>query len=287
MATREMGPPCSGFNPVSEPTQKPDAEITPLEAVRPPGKAMGFWDHLNELRGVLFRSALAFIAAAVVVGIYFKDFFDALSWPLNHVLSEYPDLTFRFVTNSPMEGFNVIIQLCLVGGLIMSSPFILFFIGQFIAPALTDHERRTVLPFVGVGLLLFLSGSAFSFFLLVTSALRVSIDLNLLFGWGFNWTPANYFSLMTWLVLGVGLSFEFPLVIVLLVHFRLMTTAFLRKYRKHAIIVIFIIAAIVTPTPDPLTQGLMALPLYVLFELAIIAGSRIEKKRAARLAAGV
>jgi sec-independent protein translocase protein TatC len=85
--------------------------------------------------------------------------------------------------------------------------------------------------------------------------------------------------LVTWLTLGVGVSFEFPLVIVLLVWLGVMTTDFLRKYRRHAIIVIFIIAAIVTPTPDPITQTMFAIPLYVLYEIAIIASSRVEKRK--------
>jgi sec-independent protein translocase protein TatC len=271
---------------VSEPSQTPSGDITPVEAARKPGKAMSFWDHLNELRGVLFRSAVAFFIAGGLVFAYFDEFYAVLSWPLNHVLAEFPGLKLQLMTTTPMEVFNVYLQICLVGGLIIASPFILFFLGQFVGPALTEAERRTVLPFVGSGLLLFLSGCTFSFFLLVTSALRVSIQLTTAIGWGFNWTPAAYFSLMTWLVLGVGLSFEFPLVIVLLVHFGLMTTAFLRKYRRHAIVVIFIIAAVVTPTADPITQGIFAIPLYVLYEIAILAGRRIEKKRAARLAAG-
>jgi sec-independent protein translocase protein TatC len=83
-------------------------------------------------------------------------------------------------------------------------------------------------------------------------------------------------------VLGVGASFEFPLVIIILIWMGVLTTAFLRKYRRHAIVVIFIIAAIVTPTPDPLTQTIFAAPLYALFELAIIFGRRIEKGREAR-----
>jgi sec-independent protein translocase protein TatC len=81
------------------------------------------------------------------------------------------------------------------------------------------------------------------------------------------------------LVLGVGASFEFPLVIVLLVWLGVMTTEFLRKYRRHAIVVIFVLAAIVTPTPDPITQAMFAAPLYVLYEIAILASSRVEKRK--------
>jgi sec-independent protein translocase protein TatC len=85
--------------------------------------------------------------------------------------------------------------------------------------------------------------------------------------------------MLTWLVLGVGASFQFPLIIILLVWLGLMTTAFLRKYRRHAVIVIFVIAAIVTPTPDPVTQSMFAAPLYLLYEIAIIASSRVEKRK--------
>lgn len=271
---------------MSEPTEKPAGDITPLEAVRPPGKAMSFWGHLNELRGVLFRSAVAFVIGGVVVAINDDFVYKLLLWPLNHVRAEYPDLKVDLGINSPMESFNVYMQFCIVGGLILASPAILFFVGRFISPALTERERKTVVPFLGSALVLFLSGCAFSFFFLVTSALRVSIALMLQFGWDPRWTVSSYFSLVTWLVLGVGLSFEFPLVIIMLVHFGILSTAFLLKYWKHAIVFIFILSAVVTPTSDFVTQSIFAAPLIVLYWIAIIAGRRIEKRRAARIAAG-
>ena len=99
------------------------------------------------------------------------------------------------------------------------------------------------------------------------------------------WTPDSYYSLLTWLVLGVGAAFEFPLLIVIAVHFGLLRVETLRKYRRHAIVAIFLIAAVVTPTPDPFTQCLFAAPLYVLFEIAIIVGARVQARREARLTA--
>jgi sec-independent protein translocase protein TatC len=102
-------------------------------------------------------------------------------------------------------------------------------------------------------------------------------------GFTTRWTPGAYYSMLSWLVLGVGASFQFPLVIVLLVWMGIMSTAFLRKYRRHAIVVIFIIAAIVTPTPDPIVQSLFAAPLYALYEIAILVSLRVEKKRAEQL----
>jgi sec-independent protein translocase protein TatC len=88
--------------------------------------------------------------------------------------------------------------------------------------------------------------------------------------------------LLAWLVLGVGAVFEFPLLILLMVWLGIMTTAFLRKFRRHAIVVIFILAAVITPSTDPGTMALMAAPLYVLFELAILVGAQVEKRRMVR-----
>jgi sec-independent protein translocase protein TatC len=269
---------------VSETDPHPDDSSVPAEAPPPPReKPMGFWDHLEELRWTLVKSAVAFTIFAVLIGCYLKAFYDVLMWPLNTVKAEYPQLVVELGTTGIMEGFNVVIQMCVFGGLIMSAPFILYFVGQFVAPALNEREIKAVVPLIISALVLFLVGSAFSFFLLVPSTIRVSVEINELFGFALRWTPASYFSLLTWFVLGVGASFEFPLVIVLLVWLGIMSTAFLRKYRRHAIVVIFIIAAIVTPTPDPFVQTMFAAPLYLLYEVAIFASARVEKNREARM----
>jgi len=173
--------------------------------------------------------------------------------------------------------------MCFLGGFVLAAPFCLFFVGQFVSPALTQRELKVVLPLTFMAAFLFMVGAAFSYFLLVPSTIRVSIEINELLGYALRWTPGSYYSLLTWLVLGVGVAFEFPLLIVLLVYMELMTTAFLRKYRRHAIVVIFIIAAVVTPTPDPVTQTMFAAPLYILFELAVFASARVEKARAKRM----
>jgi len=264
---------------VSDSPDHSDHPDSATEVTSPREKPMGFWDHLEELRGTIIKSVAVFIVFAVVIGLYLKDFNDVLMWPLNSVKLEYPSAVIDLGTTSIMEGFNVVIQMCVLGSLTMSAPFILFFIGQFVSPALTEKEMRAVLPLCMSAFVLFILGAVFAFFLLVPSTLRVSVEINQMFGYALRWTPGSYFSLLTWLVLGVGASFEFPLVIVLLVWLGVMTTEFLRKYRRHAIVVIFLIAAIVTPTPDPITQSMFAAPLYLLYEIAIIASSRVEKRK--------
>ena len=253
------------------------------EAGFPGEKTMGFFDHLEELRWTLVKSAVVYLIFAVLIGIYLKEFNDVLLWPFNHIKADNPNLNLDLGTTSIMEGFNVVIQMCLFGAIPPAAPFILFFIGQFVSPALTRSELKMILPTGAIAILLFLMGCTFSFFLLIPSTLKVSVEINQMFGFVMRWTPDSYYSLLTWLVLGVGASFEFPLLIVLMVHMGILSVATLRKYRRHAIVAIFVIAAIVTPTPDPFTQTLFAIPLYILFELAILAGARVEKKRLARL----
>ncbi|MFA6961578.1 MAG: twin-arginine translocase subunit TatC [Opitutaceae bacterium] len=250
------------------------------DEIPPEAKPMGFLDHLDELRGTLVKCAIAFVVFASLIGFFLKEFNDVLLWPLHVVQTENPKMVLELGTNAPMEGFSVIIQMCMMGGIMLAAPFILFFVGQFVAPALSKKELKAVLPVCGTALALFIMGASFSFFLLVPSTLRVAVQINDIFGYVMRWTPASYYSLLLWLVMGVGASFEFPLLIVLAVYLGFLEVATLRKYRRHAIVVIFIIAAVVTPTPDPFTQTMFAAPLYVLFELAIIAGARVEKKRA-------
>jgi len=271
---------------VSPTENQSDDPYTPAEVqVSPREKPMGFWQHIDELRGVLLKSVIVFAICAVFVGFFVTESMEALRWLLDYVAKDYPDFDTKLGTISLMEVFTMIIQLCVFGGLLLASPFILFFIGQFVSPALTERETKAIKPLCFSALVLFLLGSAFSFFLLMPSTVRIAIELNQAMGLETRWTAGNYFTTLTWLVLGTGAVFEFPLVIVLLVWLGVLTTEFLRKYRRHAIVLIFVIAAIVTPTPDPVTQTIFAAPLYALFEISILVSSRVEKrKRIARAA---
>lgn len=264
-----------------------DVEPDDAEAMLDPReKPMGFLDHLEELRWTLVKCAVVFGLAAGLIAYFLPNFNDVLLWPLRHVQAENLDMKVELATRTVMESFGIVIQLCGFGGLAVAAPFMLIFVGQFVAPALTEKEMRLVLPTGVSAFVLFAIGAAFGFFLLVPSTLRVAIEINKLLGFGPPlWTPDSYYSLLTWLVLGVGGAFEFPLLIVMAVHFGFLRVQTLRKYRRHSIVGIFLIAAVVTPTPDPFTQVLFAAPLYLLFEIAIIVGARVQAKREARIAA--
>lgn len=270
----------AGSQTVNDDENQPEDQLARREEPAGRDRPMGFFEHLEDLRWTLIKSAVVFLVFATLIGVFMRQFNDAVLWPLHSVQASTPGLQLELGTTSIMESFNVVIQMCFLGAIVLSAPFILVFIGQFVSPALTERELKVVLPLCLAALFLFLCGSTFSYFLLVPSTLRVSVELNQYFGFVMRWTPGSYYSLLTWLVLGVGASFEFPLLILLLVYMGIMSTAMLTKYRRHAIVVIFIIAAVVTPTPDPFTQTLFAAPLYILYELAILAGRRVERSRA-------
>ena len=244
-------------------------------------KVMGFFDHLEEMRWTLVKCAIAIMVTALLVGVFVKRFNNLLMLPLLQLKEKYPDIQIDLGTTSVAEVFIVIIQMVLVGALVIAAPAVLYFIGQFIAPALTKQERKVALPACISASLLFFAGAAFGYFVLLPVTMGVSVELNQAFNFITRWTPDSYYTILIWMIFGVGASFEFPILIVLAVSLGILQTSSLRKYRRHALVVILIIAAFVTPTTDPLTLGIFAGPLYFLYEIAIIVGSRIEKARKA------
>ncbi|MBI3885277.1 MAG: twin-arginine translocase subunit TatC [Opitutae bacterium] len=251
----------------------------PAPATAGPGKTMGFFGHLEELRWTLIKCAVVFGFFVTIIAYQVDAAAHLLNWPLEQAQAAYPKLKTDLVTNSPMGVFNVVIDICLIGGFVMALPFMLYFVGQFISPALSKKESKVLLPTATAAFMLFLGGAAFGYFVLTPSTIRVAFELNQLMGYTVLWTADRYYSLLMWLVLGMGAAFEFPLLILLLVYMGLVQVATLRKYRRHAIVVIFIIAAVVTPTPDPINQSLFALPLIVLYEIAIFVAARLTKRR--------
>ena len=148
---------------VSAPEDSPYEQPNPEPAPDPREKPMGFFDHLEEMRWTIIKCAATFLVFACLIGVFLKEFNGVLLWPLNSVTADYPDLKLELGTTTIMEGFNVVIQMCLMGGLILSMPFFLFFIGQFVAPALTEKELKGVLPMCISATFLFIIGATFAF----------------------------------------------------------------------------------------------------------------------------
>jgi sec-independent protein translocase protein TatC len=258
-----------------QPTLVEDDENAPKKV----GKTMGFLGHLEELRWTLIKCAVVFAIFVTIIAYRLEDASTILNWPLAQVQADFPKLKQDLVTNSPMSVFSVIIDICLMGGVILSLPFWLFFVGQFVAPALTKKEMKIIVPTALASVVLFVCGAAFGYFILTASSIRVAFELNQALGYQVMWTADKYYDLLLWLVLGLGAAFQFPLLVILAVYMGLIEVATLRQYRRHAIVVMFVIAAMVTTTTDPLNMSLFALPLILLYELAIWVSAFIGKRR--------
>jgi sec-independent protein translocase protein TatC len=251
-------------------------------------KKMPVMEHLVELQVRLTRAVI--VTALVFVATFF--FADALvKWlriPLQNMfvpssLSWEPtDLpTVPFVFLAPAEALWQNVKVAGLFAIVLSLPYILVETWRFVVPGLHAQERRFVGPFVCLSLVAFFAGVSFSFFFVVPFALNFLIS----YGVGAGFIPqlsiAQYVGFALWFLLVFGLVFEVPLVITLMAKLGWVDAPFLRRYRKWALLGSFIIAAILTPTPDPFNQCLMALPMYVLYEVGIVSAGLFNKRPAA------
>lgn len=247
-------------------------------------KKMGFLDHLEELRWTLIKPLVVFFITFIVVLVFIRDFKDVLMYPLFQNLDSEARNSFQGLATRNMTGvYTAMLHIGLIIGVAIASPFFIYNIGKFLAPALTKKERRVLAPGAFGVFILFLVGCSFSFFLLLPKAIQITMQFNEMLGFQIIWSPESYFGFITWIVIGMGVAFQFPLVSVVLVYLDIITVDKLRSFRRVAIISFFIAAAVLTP-PDPVTQVMMALPMIVLYEISIVVArfmvrKRVEKER--------
>ncbi len=238
-------------------------------------------DHLTELRQGLIKSlvfvflgmALAFWKSDILFGVLLKPFRDSLA-----AFPEFNSQVHTLQTLTPIEAFMINMKLAAIVGVVLASPFILWQIWGVVAPALKPHERGGILMVFLFGLLFFLGGLAFGYFVIVPIAMRFLIQYNLDYHFIPQWTLQGYYGFVVNFLLVFGCVFELPLVLAGLVTIGVATPAFLSQKRKHAIVGIFILAFFIAPSADPLTQTIVALPLIVLYEVGILL-SRLAFRR--------
>lgn len=188
-------------------------------------------------------------------------------------------LQVRLHNFSPAEGFILAFRVALYAALIISSPFWIYFMASFILPALHRRERQALLPWVGWSFLLFILGVLSTYYLLLPIALRASVAYSNLLGFeGLDWRANEYISFVTHFIFGMGLGFQLPVVVLFLVKLGILTHTQLAKYRRHVIVLSFILGALLT-TPEVITQVAMAVPLYLLYEICIWIAWYWERKR--------
>lgn len=233
---------------------------------------MGFFEHLEEFRRRLIASLIALAAAFGIAWSRAEWLFGILARPVRRFLPPGQNLAYTTLT----EPFLLYFRVALLGGLILASPIILWQLWLFIAPALYRREKRLAIPFLFASVFFFLSGCAFGYL----EAFPVVVGF--LVGMGSNFqaviTINEYLSTATKIILGLGICFELPIVIFFLTRMGVVTERWLLKKFKYAVLVVFVIAALITPTPDVATQTVFAVPMLLLYLLGI-AISWVSRKR--------
>ena len=258
---------------------------------------MTFWDHLEEFRGVLIRGVIAIVAISIIAFSFKKVLFDYIILaPKSSTFITYRILckigkmlsmdsfclepsTINLININLAGQFMSHMMISLITGLVISIPYIIWELWRFVSPGLTEKERENTRGVVLIVSLLFLTGILFSYFLVVP------LMVNFLGNYQVSETVVNtisltsYTSSVTTLTLLMGLIFEFPVVVVFLTKIGILSPKLLRKYRKHIIVIIFITAGLITPSPDIFSQLIVAIPLYALFEISIFISARNYKKK--------
>lgn len=245
-------------------------------------KKMGFLDHVEELRWTLIKPLVVFFISFVVTIIFIQHVKDVLMYPLDlHYSDEQLEVFNGLATRNPTGVFTAMLHIGLLVGITVASPVFLYYIGRFLSPALTKKEKKLLLPGCFSAFFLFMLGSSFAFFGLLPKAIDVTMEFNRMMGFQIIWSPDSYFGFITWIVLGMGVSFQFPLVAVVLVYLDIVSLEKLRSLRRVLIILFFIASAVLTP-PDPITQIMMALPMIVLYEISLVVAGVLLRKRKKR-----
>jgi sec-independent protein translocase protein TatC len=182
---------------------------------------------------------------------------------------------------SPIEGIMVALKLSIYGGMVLSAPFVILFVGQFVLPALKVNEKRILYQAVGIGAGLFLVGVAFCYFIISVFALGATVQFSKWLGFTADeWRADAYIGFMTKFMLGMGLAFEMPVVLLTLVKIGIIEYAQLKRFRAYAVVMNLVVSAFVTPSGDPFTMLILAVPLHLLYEISVFVAGYWERKEA-------
>ena len=253
MATTIQNPPPKNPNSGAE-----DDELS--------GKQMSFLEHLEELRQRLVRSVISIVVAFGICFYFADNIYAYLAKPLTDTLRTL-HMSDKLVYTNPIDPFNLYIKLAAMAGLFLASPYVLYQLWLFISPGLYRNEKRYVWPFVVLTSGLFISGGLFAYKLAFPPALKFLLT----FGRRFQAmvTINEYFSIAMTIIVGVGLVFELPVIILVLSLFGIVTPRFLLRQLRYAVLLTAILAAAIAPTPDITTLFMLWIPMVGLYILSI------------------
>ena len=234
-------------------------EIPESETAKP------FLEHLEDLRWTIVKMAIVLFLAMMLSLLFRHQLTQVLQRPLERMEPQIRALQSLGITDS----ITISINISFYAGIAISFPFLIYFLAEFVLPALTAGEKRLMLPAIGASFGLFLIGVLACYFWLLPTTVRFFFADAQSLGWTPNWTVREYYSFVTRFTLGFGLAFELPVVVLALVRLGFVTYEFMARTRPYAVVLVFVLAVLITPTPDVLTMMAMGLPMYALYESCI------------------
>ena len=240
-----------------------------------------FWDHLDDLRSTLFRMLCAVVLFGVIAFCLKEELFDIVLAPrssdfITYRLLGVDDFSIHLMNTGLTEQFMIHMRTAVYAGLLVASPYILYELFRFVSPGLYANERRYAVWIVGVAYLMFIIGTVANYFIIFPFTVRflgtyqVAPDVaNML-------TLQSYVDTLLGMSLVMGLVFELPVVCAIMGRMGLINGRLMADYRRHALVAILIVAAIITPTTDAFTLFVVALPIYLLYELSILIVRKIK-----------
>ena len=238
---------------------------------------MTFLEHLEDLRKRLFYSALALFIGVIPGWIFSKDIYEILARPVTQYLPAGTKMAFTTLT----APFMLYMKVAFLASLFLMSPFVFLQLWYFIAPGLFQKERKYVIPFVLMTTFFFSLGAVFAYLIVFPWACRFFLTLGSEFQAVI--TVDQYFGFALKVILGIALVFELPTLVFFLAKMGLVTAGWMIKNFKYAVLLVFVVAAVITPTPDVITQSIVAVPMLALYGLgiliALVVGRRREKAR--------
>lgn len=234
---------------------------------------MTFLEHLEELRKRLFYSFVAVIVGVIPAWMFSKELYTILAQPVTKYLPEGTKLAYTTLT----APFMLYIKVSFLAAILFTSPFIFLQIWHFIAPGLYKKEKKYVIPFVVFTSFFFMLGAAFGYFVVFPWACRFFLSMGSDFQAVI--TVDKYFSLALRVLLGISVVFELPTLVFFLSRMGMITSRWMVKNFKYAVLAVFIIAAVITPTPDMVTQSIIAVPMLGLYGLSILIAMIFGKKK--------
>ena len=234
---------------------------------------MSFLDHLEELRSRLLKSLVSLALGFGVAWNFRNEIFHFMVAPLR---SAYPGL--ELIATSPTESLMLYMKMAFFVGIFLAAPFLLYQVWAFISPGLYPNEKSYAVPFIFFGTVFFVSGAAFGHYYLFPLSFSF---LGTFGGEDIKFMPrvSEYYSFYSWFLLALGIVFQVPVVIFVLARIGLVNATFLLRHFKWAVLGSFIVAAVVTPTPDMVTQTLLAMPMIGLYLLGVLVAALFGKKR--------